>query len=100
VSVVVLTHDQLTLIADVVKDLIKTGYMPFSVTDSTFHYVQTEKQIFNILKIVERKFSMIFKRAVGDNTTVSFDIENENLCVVSFDSNAINSPVFKYWRPL
>lgn len=99
-SVIILTQDQLALIASIIKDLIKVGYMPFSVNDSSFHLVETESHIFNVLKKVECKFSMIFKRSVGDNTIVNFDIENETLCIVSIDSNAINLPVFKYFRAL
>lgn len=99
-SAIILTQDQLVLIASIIKDLIKVGYMPFSVNDSSFHLVETENHIFNVLKKVERKFSMIFKRGIGDNTQINFDIENETLCIVSFDSNAINLPVFKYFRAL
>lgn len=99
-SAIILTQDQLSLIASIIKDLIKVGYMPFSVNDSTFHRVNTEISIFNILKQVEHKFSIIFKRGIGDNTQVNFDIDNETLCIVSFDSNAINLPIFKYFRAL
>lgn len=96
-----LSKENLVRIYELCSDLIKVGYQPILVNDSVSYSVQTISNIMSTMKIVEAKFSIIFKRAVGDNTRLNFVVENETLCIVSFDCNCMNFvPFFKYYRAL
>jgi len=96
-----LTRDQISTVCDLCIDLIKVGYVPFMVQDSSSHCVDSIAHIMSTMRIIDSKFTIMFKRAVGDNTVLRFDVESDTLCLVSFDSNSMClSPFYKYFRSM
>ena len=86
-------------ITEVSEELLKLGYLPFSVHNDTMkRCVETLSHLLKAFDSSAHVVTVFYKKGVGDNTLVRFINENNTTCFIEWESNTCYFPYSKYFN--